>query len=95
MTNSRITFASVKEAVIAAIDETTGFQNDRAAFQAITAGQDLPLSMLELDSLATFEIIMTLEESFGLELDTDAFNQAGTIDGLTRLLTQRLNGHDT
>lgn len=94
MTDKAPTLQEVSTLVVEAIEAATGFLNDRKTYQALSAGQDLSLSALELDSLATFEIIMFLEERLGLELDADAFGPDVTIHGLAKLLTSRLADRD-
>lgn len=94
MTDKAPTLQVVSTLVVEAIEAATGFLNDRKTYQTLSAGQDLALSALELDSLATFEIIMSLEERLGLELDADAFGPDATIHGLAKLLTSRLADRD-
>ena len=59
----------VRSAVIAALDETCGLLNrPQLAGQALSGG-DFALADLDIDSLSTYEVIMSLEESLGIELE--------------------------
>jgi acyl carrier protein len=62
---------STREIVIAALHRSIGLLNDPVLAPRVLAGDDLPFSALEMDSLDLFEVIMEIEDRMGLELDAD------------------------
>ena len=52
--------------------------------------EDTPLESLELDSLEQFELVMTLEEKLGFELDLAQLSSCRTFGDLSALIDREL-----
>jgi acyl carrier protein len=66
---------NIREIIISAIHESTGFLNDPKFFKSKNDNIDIIFSEIDIDSLSRFEIVMHIEEALDIELDSeDVFN---------------------
>lgn len=91
MPENTILLDSVREVVIEAIEQATGFLDDRNFFNTLKEQRDLHFSRIGLDSQSGPGIIMALAERLGLELDAGVLGPDDSIESLTRLLTERIS----
>jgi acyl carrier protein len=91
MIRDSILLDSVREVVIEAIEQSTGFLNDRNFFNILKEERDLHFSAINLDSLSKSKIILAIEERLGLALDADEVGPDVSIESLARLLTERIS----
>lgn len=82
----------VRRAVVAALDEIAGLLSNPAIGPALARGEDVPFDRIEMDSLTRFEVIMRLEEEFGIELDDDEVLAQESVAGLIGFIERGLAG---
>lgn len=82
----------VRRAVVTALDEIAGLMSNPEIGPALARGEDVPFARFEMDSLTRFEVIMRLEEEFGIELDDDEVLAQDSVAGLARFIEGRLAG---
>ncbi|MCL4188440.1 MAG: acyl carrier protein [Rhodobacteraceae bacterium] len=82
----------VRAAVVAALDEIAGLMSNPEIGPALARGEDVPFARIEMDSLTRFEVIMRLEEAFGIELDDDEVLAQDSVGGLAGFIEGRLAG---
>lgn len=76
----------VRALVIDALDQAAGVRTNAVFARAIAAGEDVPLSSIDVDSLSRFEAIMQIEDELGIEIDDDEMMEQGTLNGLVAYL---------
>ncbi len=76
--------------VIRALDAVTGILNQPDVAHRLMAGDDVAFADLDLDSLSTLEMIMQIEDRFGVELDVDMVSQQVSVDGLVGWLERNV-----
>lgn len=81
---------AVRQAVIAALNASAGLSNNAQAATALARGQDVPLALLDMDSLALLEAGMLIEEALEIELDTDEWAGALTLDALVTMIADKV-----
>ena len=81
---------AVRQAVIAALNASAGLSNNAQAATALARGQDVPLALLDMDSLALLEAGMLIEEALEIELDTDEWAGALTLDALVAMIADKV-----
>jgi len=80
---------STRDIVIAALHEAVGVLDDPVHAPKLKAGEDIPLSSIDIDSLSTFEVVMQLEDELGLELDADEVTEQKSVAALVAFLDTR------
>lgn len=80
----------VRAEVIRALDAVTGILNQPDVAHRLMAGDDVAFADLDLDSLSTLEMIMQIEDRFGVELDVDMVSQQVSVDGLVGWLERNV-----
>ena len=72
---------NIREIIISAIHESTGFLNDSKFFKSKNDNIDIIFSEIDIDSLSRFEIVMHIEEALDIELDSeDVFNNVSLFE---------------
>lgn len=79
----------MRDLVIAALNKATGVLNTPEFARAVLAGQDLEFDSFDMDSLTLFEVVMSLEDRLGIELDADEVLATSSVDGLVAFLQTR------
>lgn len=72
----------VREIVIKALDRAAGLLTEPGTARLVMTGGDLDLAGLELDSLTNLELIMEIEDIFGIELDAEIVAAQQTLNAL-------------
>ncbi len=80
---------STRDAVIAALQEAAGVLDHPEIAPRLLKGGDVPFDEIEIDSLGVFEVIMHLEEEFGIELDSDEVSGQASVQALVAYLDER------
>ena len=81
---------AVREVVIGALHKATGVLNTPERARALLSGEDLAFSEIDMDSLSLFEVIMEVEDRFGIELDADLVAGHEGVDAFVAYLKTRL-----
>lgn len=85
ITDDQIT--SIVFRIVSAQVEATGhYEGDKPAI-----AQNSSIADLGLDELSTVEILMSIEETFGIELADDDVTLSSTIDGIAKLVSWTLH----
>ncbi|AZL59566.1 hypothetical protein EI545_12410 [Tabrizicola piscis] len=79
---------NVRPAVIAALDKTSGLLDRPSLASLALSGGDFDLSELDIDSLATYEIIMQLEDEFGIDLPPASIASTTTLCDLVDVVAR-------
>ncbi len=72
----------LEDTVLTALKENLPNEADQATLKARSDGQDIALKDLDLTSLNVVEICMHIEDTLGVEIDLDEFDQIETVSGL-------------
>lgn len=81
---------SVRAVVLQALDDAADIMSSAHFAQALSAGEDIDLEAMGVDSLSRFEAIMQIEEELGIELDDDELVEQQTLNRLVAYLEQRM-----
>lgn len=74
--------SDTRTAVLDALNTTCGLMERPEFASAIHTGGDIALADLDLDSLSTYELIMSVEEALGIDIKPDVVFGAVTLSGL-------------
>ncbi len=91
MSQAKLVFESVREALIEAIEGATGFLHNQSVFEALKSQGIVAFGQVGLDSLARHEVIATLRKTLGVEISEHELAADETIDGLARSIVPRLS----
>jgi len=67
---------------MAALSENLPDEKDQAVLKTRETGVDISLEDLDLTSLRAVEVCMHIEESLGIEIDLDEFEEIETLSAL-------------
>ena len=81
----------IRNAVIAALDQTTGLMDRPSLASVVLSGGDFALAELDIDSLSTYEIIMQLEDALGIDISPAAIASTTTLADLVDVVTRAAN----
>ncbi len=73
---------SIRQSVLAALDQTCGLMDRPSLVPIVLSGGDFALSDLDIDSLSTYEIVMLLEDEFGIDFPPLAVSSSTTLGDL-------------
>ncbi|MDB5657837.1 MAG: hypothetical protein JWS10_452 [Cypionkella sp.] len=78
---------NIRQSVLAALDQTCGLMDRPSLAPIALSGGDFSLSDLDIDSLSTYEIIMQLEDEFGIDIPPVALASAASLADLVAAVT--------
>jgi acyl carrier protein len=81
---------NIRQSVLAALDQTCGLMDRPSLVPIALSGEDFPLSDLDIDSLSTYEIVMLLEDEFGIDIPPTAVASSTTLDDLVAAVTHAI-----
>lgn len=76
---------NTKKSVISAIQASLQDGSDPEILKRLAAGENIPFSEMDLNSLRMVEISMFLDDELSIEIDFDSFEKVSTIDQLVQL----------
>ena len=82
--------SQVLKVVTTAVAIARGSKPDDEVVTTLTAGADVSLDALGLDSLARFEVIMQIEEALDIELDDDEVLEQQSVKNLVSFIEERI-----
>lgn len=82
---------NIRQSIIVALDQTTGLLDRPALAPVVLSGGDFDLSQLDIDSLSTYEVIMQLEDEFGIDLPPASVASATTLCQLVDVVTRAVH----
>lgn len=80
----------IRTGIVEALNCATDALDNPKIAPALLSGKDIRLEDIKIDSLATLEFIMHLEDSFDIELDEDEIAECATLSSLQSLIEKKI-----